>query len=30
MKDGKIHVDRRDGKDIKPFPTNYKEWRIVD
>ena len=30
LKEGKICVDRAEGKDIKPFPTNYREWKVMD
>ena len=30
LKEGKVCVDRAEGKDIKPFPTNYREWKVMD
>ena len=30
LKEGKICVDRSNGKDVKPFPTNYREWKMMD
>ena len=30
LKEGKICVDRSNGKDVKPFPTDYREWKMMD
>ena len=30
LKEGKICVDRTNGKDVKPFPTDYREWKMMD
>ena len=30
LKEGQICVDRSNGKDVKPFPTNYREWKMMD
>ena len=30
LKEGKICVDRSEGNDVKPFPTNYREWKVMD
>ena len=30
LKEGKIYVDRSAGNDVKPFPTDYREWKVMD
>ena len=30
LKEGKICVDRSNGKDVKPFPTDYMECKMMD
>ena len=30
FKEGRCHVDRRDGADVRPFPSDYREWAIID
>ena len=30
LTEGKICVDRSEGNDVKPFPTNYREWKVMD
>ena len=30
LKEGKICVDRSAGNDVKPFPTDYREWKVMD
>lgn len=30
FKEGKCYVDRRNGSDLKPFPSDYRDWAIID
>lgn len=30
FKEGKCHVDRRSGQDLRPFPNKYRDWKIID